>query len=210
MIVKENPRLNKCLVFCKHCSIIFLTDPRNTGRKNLGCPFGCREIIRKEGAKKRSTDYYQSPEGKIKKQYLNARRKKKTPEEVPNFPEELSDTFEEALDPLGKVPVFEEISDSPEEVLDLLEKVPVLEERSDLPEEASDLLEASNSSGITNVDHLAISESTISYIHSVTNLIEGRKVLLEQILGMISRVRQLSYAKRKKMFYIGQDSRSSP
>ena len=41
----------------------------------LGCPFGCRQAHRREGEIKRSREYYRSKEGKIKKSYLNARRK---------------------------------------------------------------------------------------------------------------------------------------
>jgi hypothetical protein len=59
---------------CKHCGIFFFTHPRNAGRKDLGCPFGCRQTHRKKSEKKRSIEYYRSPEGKIKKKYLNARR----------------------------------------------------------------------------------------------------------------------------------------
>jgi len=62
------------LTRCKHCRIWFFTHPRNAGRKDLGCPFGCRQSHRTKSAIKRSIEYYQSPEGKIKKGYLNARR----------------------------------------------------------------------------------------------------------------------------------------
>jgi hypothetical protein len=41
----------------------------------LGCPFGCRQAHRREGEIKRSREYYQSEAGKIKKSYLNARRR---------------------------------------------------------------------------------------------------------------------------------------
>jgi hypothetical protein len=53
---------------------LFLTHPRNTGRKDLGCPFGCREAHRKKTSTQRSVAYYQHREGKFKKKLLNARR----------------------------------------------------------------------------------------------------------------------------------------
>jgi len=72
------------LTRCKHCRIWFFTHPRNAGRKDLGCPFGCRQSHRTKSAVKRSIEYYQSPEGKIKKQYLNTRRNgKSTTDEKP-------------------------------------------------------------------------------------------------------------------------------
>ncbi|MBW2195185.1 MAG: hypothetical protein JRF37_06310, partial [Deltaproteobacteria bacterium] len=59
------------------CGIFFLTHPRNAGRKDLGCPFGCREAHRKQNSTKRSVAYYQNKEGKFKKRLLNARRTQK-------------------------------------------------------------------------------------------------------------------------------------
>lgn len=47
----------------------------------MGCPFGCRQAHRREGEIKRSREYYQSKAGKIKKSYLNARRKQSRPAE---------------------------------------------------------------------------------------------------------------------------------
>lgn len=83
-IVKEKPHLRKCLTRCRHCRIWFFTHPRNAGRKDLGCPFGCRQSFRAKSAIQRSIEYYQSPEGKVKKRYLNARRNgKSTPDEKP-------------------------------------------------------------------------------------------------------------------------------
>jgi hypothetical protein len=68
--------LRKCLTRCRHCGIFFLTDPRNAGRRDLSCPFGCRHAHRKEQSTRRSVAYYREPEGKGKKQALNARRRK--------------------------------------------------------------------------------------------------------------------------------------
>jgi len=62
---------------CKHCQILFLTDPRNAGRTDLGCPFGCSEAHRKKESTKRSVDYNRSRVGKIKKKQINAQRSEK-------------------------------------------------------------------------------------------------------------------------------------
>jgi len=75
-ILKDKPHLRKCLTSCKHCRILFFTHPRNAGRKDLGCPFGCRQFQHRQSAIARSVGYYCSPEGKIKKKALNARRNK--------------------------------------------------------------------------------------------------------------------------------------
>ncbi len=75
-IIHNRPYTKKCLAKCKHCGIIFLADPRNAGRRDLGCPFGCSTAHRRESAKRRSIEYYQTPNGKYKKKLLNARRSK--------------------------------------------------------------------------------------------------------------------------------------
>jgi hypothetical protein len=67
--------LRKCLARCRHCGIFFLTDRRNVGRRDLGCPFGCSRAHRRRESTRRSVAYYREPEGKVKKQALNARRR---------------------------------------------------------------------------------------------------------------------------------------
>ncbi|MFQ5770241.1 MAG: hypothetical protein ACE5HX_06875 [bacterium] len=73
-VLRSKPHLRKCLSKCRHCQIYFLTHPRNAGRNDLGCPFGCRQTHQKKAAIKRSIEYYRSDAGKIKKKQLNDRR----------------------------------------------------------------------------------------------------------------------------------------
>ena len=73
-VVKEKPHLRKCLTRCRHCQILFFTHPRNAGRTDLGCPFGCRQAHRRKSSTYRSTEYYRSDEGKQKKKELNKAR----------------------------------------------------------------------------------------------------------------------------------------
>lgn len=75
-VLRLKPWLRKCLARCRHCGIFFLTDARNAGRQDLGCPFGCRQAHRQSQSTLRSVDYYRQPEGKAKKRDLNARRRK--------------------------------------------------------------------------------------------------------------------------------------
>ena len=96
-VLKDKPHLRKCLTRCRHCQILFLTHPRNTGRKDLGCPFGCRQVHRRDSAIKRSIEYYRSPEGKIKKRYINARRNE--PMAVASQDETPIDSRETGVDP---------------------------------------------------------------------------------------------------------------
>ncbi len=81
--------MRKYLSRCRHCRIYFLTDPRNAGRKDLGCPFGCNKAHRKESSNSRSIEYYQTDWGKKKKKILNGRRRKE--EQTINCVEDTTD-----------------------------------------------------------------------------------------------------------------------
>ena len=74
-VLRNKPWLRKCQARCWHCGIFFLTDRRNAGREDLGCPFGCRREHRRRESTRRSVAYYREPEGKVKKQALNGRRR---------------------------------------------------------------------------------------------------------------------------------------
>lgn len=63
------------MVSCVRCGIPFLTHRRNARRKDLGCPFGCRELRRRESARQRSRTYYRTESGREKKRRRNIRRK---------------------------------------------------------------------------------------------------------------------------------------
>ncbi len=74
IVLRQRPELKRCLTRCRHCQILFFTHPRNAGRKDLGCPFGCRQARRRQKSTERSVEYYRSKEGKKKKIALNQRR----------------------------------------------------------------------------------------------------------------------------------------
>jgi hypothetical protein len=73
-VLRAKPCLRRCLTRCRHCRIFFLTHPCNAGRKDLGCPFGCKDTNRKRGSTRRSLEYYRTPEGKFKKKIQNDKR----------------------------------------------------------------------------------------------------------------------------------------
>ncbi len=74
-ILRTKPLPRRCLVRCRHCGIFFLTTPCNGGRKDLGCPFGCRVAHRRRESTIRSVAYYRDPKGKRKKSSLNQKRR---------------------------------------------------------------------------------------------------------------------------------------
>ena len=73
-VLRSQSHLRRCLCRCRHCRIFFLTHPRNAGRRDLGCPFGCREAHRRRCSTQRSVAYYATAEGKVKKKMQNGKR----------------------------------------------------------------------------------------------------------------------------------------
>ena len=90
-VLRAKPHLRAGLTRCRHCRIFFLAHPRNRGRQDLRCPFGCREAHRKRASAQRGAEYYRSPEGKQRKRQINQRRPRKycapePPSERPRAP----------------------------------------------------------------------------------------------------------------------------
>jgi len=73
-VLRTHPYLRPCLCRCRECRIFFLTHPRNAGRRDLRCPFGCRKVHRKRNSTQRSVAYYRTAEGKEKKKLQNGKR----------------------------------------------------------------------------------------------------------------------------------------
>ena len=74
-VLRTRTGLRRCVTRCRHCRIFFLTHPRNAGRRDLGCPFGCKEAHRKRRSTVRSVEYYGTDEGKTKKKIQNGKRR---------------------------------------------------------------------------------------------------------------------------------------
>lgn len=84
--LRSRPHLRRCLVRCRHCRIFFLTDPRNARRKDLGCPFGCGDILRRESRNARSRAYYRTQKGRENKQAWNGERNRRRDAQAPATP----------------------------------------------------------------------------------------------------------------------------
>lgn len=88
-VLQAKPRLRACLTRCRHCRIFFFTHPRNAGRRDLGCPFGCQEAHRRQRSTQRSVQYYRGKEGQIKKRLQNGKRRSAVrPTDPPKDPPE--------------------------------------------------------------------------------------------------------------------------
>ena len=73
-VVKAKPEVRRSLTRCRHCGIFFVSDPRNVGRHDLRCPFGCQQAHRRRESTERSVAYYRDETGKMKKRIQNGKR----------------------------------------------------------------------------------------------------------------------------------------
>ena len=73
-VLRRHPDLRDCAVRCRQCGIRFFTHPRNAGRRDLRCPFGCRPHHRRQRGNARSRRHYQTVEGRRNKKRLNGQR----------------------------------------------------------------------------------------------------------------------------------------
>jgi hypothetical protein len=103
-VLRAQPELRRCRTRCRHCGIFFLTHPRNAGRRDLGCPLGCRQAHHRRQGNQRTAAYYREEAGKDKKQALNAQRRKTparraTPPPPPPPVDELPSAWPRAMLP---------------------------------------------------------------------------------------------------------------
>jgi hypothetical protein len=172
-VLLASPHLRQCLTRCKHCRIFFLTHPRNAGRSDLMCPFGCRQAHRKECSTKRSTEYYRTNEGKAKKKALNEQRRSSQEQQACNVDQagnaggnggDSSDTNNEK--PSGQAS------------------------------------ESACASETVCAPEPVYNEVTVHYLQMLIGLIEGRWVSMDEILAMLEKImRQHSMGKRKRFRY---------
>lgn len=169
----SHPELRDCAVECVDCRIRFLTHPRNARRINLRCPFGCRRHHRRQRSNERSAAYNRTPEGKQKKERLNARRCR-TSSAQRNDDQDLT---------------------APEDVRPSLcepDHAAVVESATEVQFDGWVLDEAS-------VEHSPM----LPYVRMVVMLIEGIDFSHQQIVAWLRKaVRQHSIARRRRADYV--------
>ena len=120
-VLKARPHLRKCRTRCRHCGIFFVCDPRNAGRKDLRCPFGCQREHRKRRSTERSVAYYQDAPGKAKKAIQNAKRRQPGSAQATPVPEAIPPPVVEHIQRV--VSLIERREVSRREILEMLARV---------------------------------------------------------------------------------------
>jgi hypothetical protein len=172
-ILRAKPLLRKCLCRCRHCRIFFLSHPRNAGRCDLGCPFGCREAHRRKESIRRSTDYYRGEDGRKYKRRQNQRQDEKRRARAA------------AQDPPGGVPPGTPVKQDPSPEPKTLPDGPQLSPGREQGEQALPKV---------------LPEALVDYVRMAVSLIEDRPVSRAEIIEMLRRVfRQRSMSRRRQI-----------
>lgn len=187
LFLEANSEFEPCAVYCKHCGIRFLTDPRNVSRTNLSCPFGCRKHHKRLLANRRSAAYYRTDEGKLNKKRRNAARCVPASCSVDGQPEE---------EPAAEI-------DSAD--ASVINEIPVTDDgcvEARLPKERSPALE-------TRLDDIGMYESYLTtspmfpYLQMLACVLEGVKLSRSELIAVLRQaMRQHSMADRKEVDYV--------
>jgi hypothetical protein len=178
-VLRAKPHRRKCLSRCRHCGIFFLTDPRNAGRCDLGCPFGCSQAHRRRESIRRSTDYYRGEEGRKYKRRQNQRQQEKRRLLV--------------------------VAGEPSEgngLASLAQPNPLCELKAEDPG-VRPLPPTAVSPPDSQFSFPPLAEHLLQYLQRVVSLIEERPVSWKEILEMLQRVfRQRSICRHRRLDHI--------
>lgn len=198
-VLDANSDLRKCVAHCVDCEIRFLTHPRNAGRVNLRCPFGCRQHHRRSRSNQRSSAYYRTAAGKAKKKRLNANRRRLAHStEAEQAPEPSSIPIQESNRPaklIHDVPRAEvPLPDEPSSVVRSCQEPP--SDVSSVPMELR--------IGGLVLDTATLSSSRLVwYVRMLAKLIDGIDLSRDQLIDLLCRaLRQHSIANRRRVDYV--------
>ena len=180
-VLKNKPHLELCLKQCKHCRIKFFTHPRNKCRSDLRCPFGCREAHRKKSSTKRSTEYYKTPKGRLRKKRLNCKLKNTAPEVDSTKTKEKKEADQKKTLQGEDTRTVNSQQDTPEKEIHAK------------PSETE----------VATAANIKFNDGIVEHVQVVTSLIEARRVSLAETQHMLNQVfRQHSLGQEKRIDYI--------
>ena len=188
---------------CRHCRIRFLAHPRNAGRRDLLCPFGCRQHCRRQCANARSRKHNGTVNGKRSKKLHNSKRSK-CAHQAGGSPRDL-DTLPSCVEPQ---PVEERLNDA-----DSVNRSGAEVTREPVTQSAPGETPGGNTSrpeaAALPLEGLLLDESTLTssrvlpYVLMVASLIERRAVLREElVVALRRRMRQRSMGLQARRDYV--------
>lgn len=178
-----------------------MTHPRNAGRRNLRCPFGCRQHHDRQRSAERSAAYYQTHAGKRKKQGHNRRRG-------------LASSAESPVAGESQPPSAPARDGSTDAVAVLGTAIAASPPQPRLPEPPT---EAQLCRAELRLDGVVVDESSLTsspvmpYLRMLVSLIEGIAFTSAELLQLLRRaLRQRSIAMRKRGDYVLSFLRKHP
>lgn len=231
-VLREKPRVRRLLTRCRHCGIFLIADPRNTGREDLGCPFGCAELHRNRDSTERSVRYNRSMVGKRKRRQRKEERRlaadrsaaeaSQAREVVPlSTVEAAHDAVSRSVEPLPRDRRVDPPCPSPEVSPPATDQVVVSAEaavcdpvsRSSEDFGGPSPRERGPSAGSlpAEPERLEFAPGIVAYVRVVISLLEGRPVRRVEILEMLARTRrQHSFAREKRIDYVLRRLKEEP
>lgn len=199
-ILRDHPGLASCAVHCRHCSIRFLTHPRNANRRDLRCPFGCRGHHRRQQANERSKKHYGTDEGRWNKKLLNAKRSVAACDQEASQDQDAAATSETTPAAPQDAPCTAEATHGD-----------VTQARPDATHQTTqdDLGEPSHVEVKLALDGFTLDEATLvnspmlPYLAMVASVIEGRPIRRGELLQALLRsMRQRSFDRLPRREYV--------
>jgi hypothetical protein len=181
-------------VWCCHCGIRFFTHPRNAGRRNLRCPFGCRRHHHRQRANQRSRKHYRTDTGRRAKKRLNGRRSLSSgvsPCDVQTPPT-----------PLGQ-PTSTDPSDAPSVNSSGVESASESASREVLGLASPSENLALPLEGLLLDEATLVNSRILPYVRMIASVIEGRTIGRDELIAALrKRMRQHSIGRRPRREYV--------
>ncbi len=183
---------------CRHCGIRFFAHPRCAGRRDLRCPFGCRQHHHRQRANERSRKHYQSDAGKKNKKLLNGKRSQAGKEvenasprtvDAPSFLPEQSTPQDRCDTPRVSSPDAASVSE------------PAAQEVLELAVPAENLTLALE--GFVLDERALVNSRVLPYVQMVASVLEGRTISREELLAALRKsMRQRSMGRLPHREYV--------
>jgi len=231
-VLREKRWVRRLLTRCRLCGIFFIADPRNVGREDLCCPFGCAALHRRRESNKRSVRYNGLPKGKLKRYEREEKRRlaaKRVAAEALKAreihlavtAEEAQDAVPRSVEPLPRdqgaapsCPPPEAASPATEQEAPSAEATPGGSASCSMEEcGGPSPRERGASAGFPpgKSEQPEFDPGIVSYIRVVISVLEGRQVHREEILEMLARAkRQRSLARERRIHYVLRRLREEP
>ena len=213
-VLRDRADLADCAVCCCHCGIRFCAHPRNARRRDLRCPFGCREHHRRQRGNARSRKHNQSEKGRANKSKLNTAARIKDIQaalaDIALTGTALPDTAlndAASSNPASRAPL--ELSSQPSadspgaDFLETTAEAATVASLSVDPSPAMREHLALQLEGFVLDEPTLVNSRILPYVRMIASLLEGRTISREELLAALrKRMRQRSMGRAPRREYV--------